>query len=131
MHDGPAEDRDELTEDNLQVGMVLMGQTTQAEYKHWKTRQDTRATWGEVELGEEMARLRVRMERWEATVKWMWEMAEVWERDGGFEEVVELDADVLAAMRLDGEASDDDELVGFTDDLDVSVTTTDYDAVYC
>ncbi|DAA72728.1 TPA_exp: Uncharacterized protein A8136_5454 [Trichophyton benhamiae CBS 112371] len=131
VHDGPAGDQDELTEDNLQVGMVLIAQTTPAEYEHWKTRRDTQATWAEVKLGEEMARLRVRMERWEATVRWMWQMAEVWERDGGFEKIVEFDADVLEAMRLDGEVSDDDELVGFMDDLDVSVTTTDYDAVYC
>ncbi|EFE42637.1 hypothetical protein TRV_02589 [Trichophyton verrucosum HKI 0517] len=118
VHDGPAGEQDELTEDNLQVGMVLIAQTTPAEYEHWKTRRDTHATWAEVKLGEEMARLRVRMERWEATVRWMWQMAEVWERDGGFEKIVEFDADVLEAMRLDGEASDDDELVGFMDDLD-------------
>ncbi|KAG5210795.1 hypothetical protein GTR04_6926 [Trichophyton interdigitale] len=131
MHDGPTGDRDPLTEDNLHVGMVLVGQTTPAEYEHWKMGQDTDATWTKVELGEEVAKLRVQMERWEATVKWMWQMAEVWERDGGFEEVVEFDAGVLESMRLDGEVSDDDELAGFMDDLDVSVTTTDYDAVYC
>ncbi|EFR01580.1 hypothetical protein MGYG_04583 [Nannizzia gypsea CBS 118893] len=54
-------------------------------------------------------------------VRWVWETVEVWERDGGFEAVVEVDAGLVEVQQQQVGEGEGGNLVGFGEDMEVSV----------
>ncbi|KAM5436423.1 hypothetical protein MferCBS31731_005914 [Microsporum ferrugineum] len=130
VHDGDMTDPPRLTQLNLSVNMLMLGQITEDEWALARREENQRARAREVVLGNVLRGVRRRFDGWRRLVEWLRGVGEALE--GGFEmddEGVEEEVDRGDDLAGVEEEEKGDDLAGFEDDIETDELGSE--VMYC